>query len=226
MATVLAGAAGFTTFAQANASGSPRIQATTYPLAMRYCTDPRTADGKPRPQRVHGIRVVVVCVQNYQYIPGDNRLVPCAGFDDDPALRVTHKHCTTTRRPIPANPLEVAQGTLLLFVVPDPNMHTLTSVRCPNVFQDPTTVGPLPSLVGSKVVEATRVAEEATFGPDDIRIRPGSCLFDSYRENHDQLLAGPAYQSVDTTNLAPGTYHFYCQAHAFMRGTLVVDKRG
>jgi plastocyanin len=30
------------------------------------------------------------------------------------------------------------------------------------------------------------------------------------------------YETVDTSKLKPGSYRFYCQVHAFMRGTLVV----
>jgi plastocyanin len=106
-------------------------------------------------------------------------------------------------------------------------MHTLTSVSCPNRYVDPGS----PDPVGASNL-AIGTIEEMLFGPDDITLGKGRCVFDTYPTNGgtahpkpgEGALVGPGYESVDTSSLGPGTYRFYCQVHAFMRGTLVVKR--
>jgi plastocyanin len=204
----------------AMASGSG-IPPTSDPGAISYCTN-RAAMGS-QTQTVEGVKVVAVCVDNYQFVPGDDNVGPCLGYiGGTPA-----SSCVSGPR-VAAPKLEIKRGTRLLFVVPDPNMHTLTSTNCPNVFVDP----PSPDPVGAFNL-AIGTAEAALFGPDDITQGHGRCWFDTYKENGGTVppragkgdLVGPGYETVDTTRLPAGTYHFYCQVHAFMQGTLVVDKR-
>ncbi|MHB8465624.1 MAG: hypothetical protein ACYDD7_12440 [Acidimicrobiales bacterium] len=199
----------------AGRAGSARIPPTADPAAGRYCANPGT------PQVVRGITVVAVCVINYQYVPGDDDAAPCAGFvAGSPAST-----CVSGPR-LRAPKLEIPQGARLLFDVPDPNMHTLTSIDCPNRFVDP----PSPDPLGAFNL-VLRTAEQGLFGPDRIATGKGRCAFDTYPVNGGSAarpgsgdLTGPAYETVDTSHLRPGTYSFYCQVHAYMRGTLIVDR--
>src|SRR5581483_12431924 len=108
-------------------ASSHGIGPTSDPEAARYCLNSAGLNGQP--QVVQGVRVVAVCVDNYQYVPGDDNVMPCVGYvDGTPAS-------TCRSGPAVAAPaLQVRRGIPLLFVVPDPNMHTLTSTACPNVF--------------------------------------------------------------------------------------------
>jgi plastocyanin len=200
-------------------SSGPAIAPTSDPEAARFCLD--QAGLKGQPQWVDGIEVVAVCVENYQYMPGDDNMAPCAGYIAGTPM----SQCMDAAK-LPAVKLEIPQGARLLFDVPDPNMHTLTFVGCPNSYVDPSSPDPAGAFNS-----AVSTAEQAAFGPDEIHTQSGPCRFDSYPENGGVVpdkpgagaLQGPGYETVDTSHLPPGTYHFYCQVHAFMRGTLIVD---
>jgi hypothetical protein len=193
-----------------------RVPPTSDPLAFQYCA------GGGQPQVVDGVKVVVVCVDNYQFVPGDDNVAPCVGYVDG-----TPSDSCASVGSVPAPPLVISRGTQLLFDVPDPYMHTLTSVNCPNVYVDPASPDPLGAFN-----LAIGTVEEGLFGPDDIKTGRGRCWFDTFETNGgtahptpgDGDLQGPGYESVDTSSLPPGTYKFYCQVHAFMRGTLVVKR--
>jgi hypothetical protein len=199
---------------------SPSIPPTSDPSAIQYCLNSQGMNGQP--QVVKGVKVVAVCVENYQYVPGDANVLPCPGYIDG-----TPSDTCVSPATVAAPPLRIQRGMRLLFVVPDPNMHTLTSVNCPNIFADP----PSPDPVGAFNL-AIGTVEEVLFGPDDIKTGRGRCWFDTYPTNggtkHPKPgvgdLQGPGYESVDTSGLPPGTYHFYCQVHAFMQGSLVVHR--
>jgi plastocyanin len=205
--------------APARAGAAQRgVPPTSDPGAAQLCMSQPTLSSSP--QSVDGVRVVAVCVDNYQYVPGDDNVLPCVGYVAGGPVG----DCVSAGRAA-APRLEIPRGTQLLFVVPDPNMHTLTSVGCPNAYADPPSPDPLGAF---NLVIGT--IEEGLFGPDEVSTH-GRCLFDSYETNggtaHDKpgagALMGPGYESVDTSRLPRGTYHFYCQVHAFMRGTLVVS---
>src|SRR5690349_19803656 len=99
------------------AQAKPRsVPPTSDPAAAQYCLNSRGLSGQP--QTVKGVSVVVVCVDNYQFVPGDDNVLPCVGFVDGAS-----ESCKSMGT-APAPPLVVKRGTQLLFDVPDPNMHT------------------------------------------------------------------------------------------------------
>jgi hypothetical protein len=196
------------------------------PVAARLCAG--SASGQPvasaslpdrsgRSVQLHSF--VVVCIDGYRFVPGSDTLLPCPGYP-------TSSGTCTGGNPTP--PLVVTRGTTVLLVVPDPHMHTMTSDNCPNVFDDP--ADPVDQALGTHVDSfntAVTTAEQALFGQDLSPAHASThCWFDTYPSdratypNNGGALIGPGYETISTAGLPSGTYHFYCQVHAEMRGTL------